>query len=792
MASIFFSENYRESYNAPDMSTSAKEKQKPKYNLEMSRWLYSMYSRNQTEISSAYLTLIDTLRAYAEGRQSGDKYKSYFTGSKSTDTLDTDTFQHTNQYYRKGWMSLQDYWDNPISFVVTLLNAIRGALADNDYNIQAEPIDYDSGYEEDRLMHEIIVKAKFGKTLNSLYQMNGTPPPDDLDIPVEYDDLEEMKKDGLFKEPYVREHVQLLRDFFNCAQWDNVLRAKLLDDLMITGYAFSHEFYDKRSGKATAEYVDPQNLIIQYSDQFDFGDSDFAGFLRWVPISRIRACSDYIVNSKGEKIGDKELKDLAKTYSGQYTNTEYTGKSADPFKRDGTLEDMKVLEAVFYWRDVEAKKTDIEYVNKKGQKKRYPYDETVKKLSAGERVIEMKERKLYSCTWIVNSDWLYDYGLVPNQGYVENEPWLPIRGVKMEGKSLVHRLVPVADVFAISFLKFLNGLSKATEGGYAIDVTKLMISDPKKFNPLSVVKQFLEGNFFFYQSGGGMNVGGTPIPINMIPGNLREFIEPWIQQLQWCVSFAENLTGIPLMMLGSTPKPDTGLGVTEMSLQSATNSLRPYSDKMKKLKEDLATLASQMIQLAVKYDTRARDAYARVVGQANLYTLLKAKYLPIQYGIIMKARPDMQMRQAILQMAAQALEAGRNGQPGLTYDQTLYITEQVYSGTALAELRLTLKKWIYKDKIEKQKQQEKMVQLQAEQNQKMVQAQIQSAEKIEMMKQQTMKTQIDLETRSKMLVNTDQFKHDLDLMIAKYRMETEGAIAVNRDQAKVEADVAQP
>jgi hypothetical protein len=241
-------------------------------------------------------------------------------------------------------------------------------------------------------------------------------------------------------------------------------------------------------------------------------------------------------------------------------------------------------------------------------------------------------------------------------------------------------------------------------------------------------------------------------------------------------------------MLGSTPKPDTGLGVTEMSLQSATNSLRPYSDKMKKLKEDLATLASQMIQLAVKYDTRARDAYARVVGQANLYTLLKAKYLPIQYGIIMKARPDMQMRQAILQMAAQALEAGRNGQPGLTYDQTLYITEQVYSGTALAELRLTLKKWIYKDKIEKQKQQEKMVQLQAEQNQKMVQAQIQSAEKIEMMKQQTMKTQIDLETRSKMLVNTDQFKHDLDLMIAKYRLETEGAIAVNRDQVQVEAN----
>lgn len=790
MASIYFSEGYRENYSAPDMNVSSAEKQKPKYNSEMAKWLYSMYSKDQTEISSTYLSDIDILRAYAEGRQSGEKYKTYFTGRKTTSTLDIDTTKNTDQYYRKGWMNLDQYWDNPISFLPTLLNAIRGALADNDYNIQAEPIDYDSGYEEDRLMHEIIVKAKFGQMFNALYKMNGTPPPDDLEVPVEYDDLEEMKKDGLFKEPYIREHVQLLRDFFNGAQWDNILRAKLLDDLMITKYAFVHEFYDKKNGKATAEYVDPANLIIQYSDQFDFGDSDFAGFLKWTPLSKIKACSDYIVNSKGEKIGEKELEDLAKKYSGVYTNTTYDRKYST--ERDSQLEDMKVLEAVFYWRDVETKKTAIEYVNKKGQKKRYTYDDTVKKLSPGERVIEMKDRKLYSCTWIVNSEWVYDYGLVPNQGYVDNEPWLPIRGVKMDSESLVYRLVAVEDVFAISFLKFLNGLAKATEGGYAVDVTKLMISDPKKFNPLAVMKQFLEGNFFFYQSGGGMNVGGTPIPINLIPGNLQAFIEPWIQQLQWCVSFAENLTGIPIMMLGATPKPDTAVGVTEMSLQSATNSLRPYADKLKKLKEDMATLASQLTQLAIKYDSRARDSYARVVGKANLYTLLEAKYLPIQYGITMKARPDMQMRQLIIQKASEALEAGRNNQPGITYDQFLYISEQVYAGTALAELRLTLKKWIYKDKIEKQKQQEKMVQLQAEQNQKMVQMQTQSAEKIEQMKMQTMKTQIDLETRSKMLVDNNEYIKKTDLLIVEYRLKTEGEMAVNRDQAQVEANVAQP
>jgi hypothetical protein len=791
MASIYFSEAYKSEFVLPNQNVPFSKKLEPKYNLDMAQWIYSMYSRNQTEISSNYITTIDELRLYADGRKPSDKFKSYFTGGKTTTTLDTDSFQSIDQYYRKGWMNLNSFWDKPISFIPTLLNAIRGSLADNDYNIQAEPIDYDSGYEEDRLMHELIVKQKFGKLFNALYQMNGTPVPEDMEMPVEYDDLEEMKKDGLFKEPYIREHVKLLQDFFNESQWDNILRSKVLNDLLTVGYAFSHLYYDKRSGKATSEYADPQMTIMQYSDQLDFGDSDFSGVGRWVPLSRLKACQDYIVNGKtGQKITDKELQDLAKTYSGIYTNATYDKTKYE--NENLNFQDMKVLEFVFYWREVNTEKTAIEYVNKAGQKKRYKYDDTVKKLSKGEKIVEMKERKLMSVTWIVGSDFVYDWGLVPNQAYVGNEPWLPVRGVKMDGISLVHRVMSVDDAFTISFFKFLNGLAKATEGGYAIDTTKLMISDPKKFNPLAVVKQFLEGNFFFYQSGGGMNVGGTPIPINMIPGNLREFIEPWIQQLQWCVSFAENLTGIPIMMLGATPKQDTAVGVTEMSLQSAQNSLRPYVEVTKKLKEDMASLASQMVQLACKYDTRARESYARVVGRANLYTLLEAKYLPIQYGIVMKARPDVQMRQLIIQKAAEALEAGRNNMPGITYDQFLYITEQVYAGAALGELRLTLKKWIWKDKQEKQKQQERMIQLQAEQNQKMVEAQIQSAEKVEQMRMNSMKIEKDLQTRSQIAIDTNKSALKIQEIIAEIKAKTEGEAAVYRDQVKTDQQVATP
>src|SRR4030042_2207471 len=164
-----------------------------------------------------------------------------------------------------------------------------------------------------------------------------------------------------------------------------------------------------------------------------------------------------------------------------------------------------------------------------------------------------------------------------------------------------------------------------------------------------------------------------------------------------------------------------------------------------------------MVQLAVKYDTRARDSYIKVVGQNNLYTLLEAHSLPIQMRIVMKARPDMQIRQLIIQKAAEALEAGRNNMPGITYDQFIYIAEQVYAGTALGELRLTLKKWIWKDKIEKQKQQERMIQIQNEGQKKMIQMQNQAAEKLEAIKLQSLKVDKELQTKSDIMIANNKY-----------------------------------
>lgn len=777
MATTPFANKYTTAAPLPLMEAKTeKEKQKAEYNRQVVEWLYSMYVRGKTEITVDFVDKIDDLRAYAAGKQDTDRYKTYFASMSATSGVDTDQKLTTKDYYRKGWMNVDT--DEPVSFIPTLMSAIDGTIADHDYEIKADPIDYDSGYEEDKIMHRVYVQNKFAPLLGKMRQMSGLPEEELPVVSSDFDELEQYKKDGLFKEPYIRSHEQLLAHTEAFSKWDSNVLPKAKRDILTFGYAFAHIKYDEATHKVKWEYIDPKNVVMQYSDENDFSDVDFGGYLKWTTITELRAKSHLISNGGTTGITEQELYDLARDYRGMYGNPDLPQTFAD-VKRD-TIDfgGFKILEFHGYWRDVDNKK-ELVYTKKNGKKRIYDMpEEGVEKLGDREEVRTIRRRRLYSCSWLVGSNWVYNYGLYPNQGVVGKEPVFPIKGVKLLGdtKAIVQRLTDVADTFHISWIKLMNGIGKATEGGYAVDVTRLMMNDPKTFNPLNVIKGFLEGNFFFYKTSGinGMGVAGNPVPIQYIPGNIRELVEPYMGWLQWCVQFAENLTGIPLLMLGATPKQDALVGVTEMSIQSAQASLRPIIDATKKLKEELAEGSACMIQCIIKYDEMGKHEYAKVIGDANVSIIADTTNLPTQMGITMKARPTVAERQNLAQMVDLALENGRNGMPGLTPDQAMYVKEQIYAGTNISELRNTIKKMVEKDRVRLQQEKLQAIQAQGQENQKMMAMQLQSQEKQMAMQGQSKAQEIDLETRSQMLIDNNKSLRTIDEIIAKVLAETTG------------------
>jgi hypothetical protein len=794
MAVTPFASKYN-SVSLPEMeSKTEKEKQSASYNRQIVEWLYSMYVRERTEITAEFVDVIDELRAYAAGKQNTDKYKTYFASVSASSTGDTDNTMTAKDYHKKGWLNL-DVGD-VVSFIPTLLSAIEGTISDNDYEIKADPIDYDSGYEEDKLMHQTYVKNKFAPLLAAMAQQAGIPMEEAPVLSTDFEELEQFKKDGLFKEPYIRSHEQLLSHTEAFSKWDNNIHPKAKRDLLTFGYAFSHVKYDDATHKVKWEYIDPKNVIMQYSNEEDFSDVDFGGYLKWTTLTELRAKSHMM--SDGEKTGitEEEIYELAKDYKGMFGNPELPSSFSDAKRQNIDYGSYKVLELHGYWRDVDNKK-EIVYTKKNGKTRIYDMpEEGIEKLGDREQVRNIRRRRLYRCSWLVGSKWVYNYGLYPNQGIVGKDPIFPVQGVKLIGdtKAIVHRLKMVADVFHISWVRLMNGIGKATEGGYAVDVTRLMMNDPKKFNPLNVIKGFIEGNFFFYKTTGinGMGVAGNPVPIQYVPGNIRELVEPYMQWLQWCVQFAENLTGIPLLMIGATPKTDTAVGVSEMSLQSAQASLRPVLDCSKKLKEQLAEVSSTMVQCIIKYDDIGKAEYEKVIGKANISVIADSTLLPIQMGITLRARPSMAERQTLSQMVDLALENGRNGQPGLTPDQAMYVKEQIFAGCNISEIRSVLKKMVEKDRQRLHKEKMEAIDRQGQINQQTVQLQNQTAKQIEQMKQQGMAVEYDLKTRSQMLIDNNKSKNTIDEIIAKVMAQSGADVSMLQAENSIQGGEAQP
>jgi hypothetical protein len=119
------------------------------------------------------------------------------------------------------------------------------------------------------------------------------------------------------------------------------------------------------------------------------------------------------------------------------------------------------------------------------------------------------------------------------------------------------------------------------------------------------------------------------------------------------------------------------------------------------------------------------EAYAKVIGYNDTEAIKQSEYEARQLGIYMVPRPTTQDKQIMMQQIAQAMQDGRDGKNGIDADVGLYLQEKLMSGSNLRDIRLYLSNAIKKNKELNQKNAERNIQLQGEQNQKAQQAKTQ-------------------------------------------------------------------
>ncbi len=727
-------------YNFPKREQNPKVKQQEPYCTDAAKAIYALWCRNATSWGVDATDFFSDMRAYSNGQQDASRYMSWIKNedadtNESVPTIWDDNL-FTKEAKRKGYLTSMFQNLSPAS---KIMNSLHGLMDKLDYDIMADTIDSDSRGMVEFMKYEQFHKAKDIAFQNDYKTKAGLPIDEPTNFPKTKEELDAFEAREGFKLNVAKAMQKLLRYSFHISGWDSVVRKKLLDDLITTGYCTSMDYFDDETGTFKVKWLDPARTVIQFSDEFDYSDSEYGGYYETITISNLRL--------KRPDLKEDDILRLAKGYKGRFDNPKqwkdkYT--HLDPSTGSYGYDNFKICVFHAYWIDADTHKSI--YWKGKGSPRIIDigYDSKITPLTENQKsrgfVQELKQttvRQVYQCTWVVDSDISYDYGLYHMAARPElTKPKIPIHAEQLLQPSLIYRLVPILDHIAVTWLQFQNDLANMVQRGYAINMGMLMnISmNGKELDPASVLSMWKQKGLLPYVlSPTGQYTGGMALPITPIEGGLGKRVEETMMSLQMYYKSIEDIVGINPLSLGASPDPNAPVSTSEAALRATSNVLKPIIDALFEEKESIADSICLRLQIGLRVSPDIRKAYAGVVPPTDIKAMVLAEQSGAKYGIMLKARPDEKQRGNIVRYMEIAIQAGQ-----ITPPDAMYFMERIESGADITEVRQEIAYSI--QKYEEQKQ------IAQQQN---IAAQNEGLASIEQQKSQSQAQQTVLETQGK-------------------------------------------
>lgn len=628
----------------PDMeSIPYQDKQKPDYNIQICKAIYSQYTGNKTDVAYSDVDdYVDSLRLIAQGKQSAEQYKDFFTGGdipSPTVLNDSDTALKSNaEASRKGWFT--GYW-KALSVIPNMKTRVKGEFLKNDSDIKTFCTDVDASVDELYRMNKEWVKnsPKYKPVFNMLRQTIGLPTDNEITTDS-YEALLDIKNEGGFKENYMLAVDEAISHTEDVSNWKTSLKEQHFDDLFDLGCAFNVLDYDVSDCKVIWKYVDPKNVINQFTTQKDGSDSQYFGWFEYPSLNYIREIQDRVWNGNGYGINKEQFGQIAKQYEGYLSNVNsryFTNKSSSRDEIDITTCVMRLR-----WIDVE-KRRESEYTNK-GVTSRVPYKEGHEKNKAY-KIIETRELKEYNCSWLVGTEFCWDFGVAKNQAFVNGKPTLRYAMYKLKEESYIERLVPIAHLFAISWLNFINFAAKAQKDFTMINVDRLSGygDGDKKFEPALALKMLRQELVLFHKDP-PINQGGTNDPIKFVKGVALEQMMSELAIMERLLKVAEYITGLSPMTMGATPEDTIPVRTALASINSSNVALSYLMNGVMIMKSKLAEQTIPMLSNLFEVEEKSVKYYSKVIGREDVESIKKHRESLSSLGIKLYPRPTDEMK----------------------------------------------------------------------------------------------------------------------------------------------------
>lgn len=766
-------ESYKKSEHIrPSDETSPEIKQNdPAYSLDMSNYIYYLYTNDETEITNNDRTRFVRNRLYAQGRQDTTIYKDLLLDEDSKSQTPTqgsvDSDGKVSNTGRKGYMNVN--FDDVFSPLPKLLQAIVGVMEGQEHNVFAQAIDENSLTLKEDLKAKAIIKGMFIDHLTRLNKLMGIDFSEQQALPKNVKELQLFESLGAFKLRY-EVGIQKAVDHTMKASKIRDLKRRIIKDLVTIGYGASVDYYDYNTGEVKVKYVDPKDVIIEKSESPSFEDSSFFGFIEYQTLFQVK-------HETGLK--DDELYNMAQNFTGKYGNTQtYTWEVDNNGFYNFYNCKVPVLKTTWRTNDYEYR-TKRENQNGESIDKKEPYrgNKLPKVYDKDNRkTYRISTKALYHANWVIGTEVVYDFGRVHDTGYDYKKKDVPlgINIYRIDETPIIESCIPIEDQIMLTHLRLQNAIAVSAPPGLAIEYNSLMgmTLENDEWSPLDVLKlRSQSGNMLFSVNPNGIDLPPNyPDPIRELRGGLGSSIEDAVRSFDLSYNNLRVITGIDDITVASRPVNDQGKAVTELAVSATINTLKPVYAGYLSIKESIALSALLKIQALLL--TGGESVYQDIIGESAVAALKAVgKKSPVQLGIHLVAAPDDQLKQEVRAAAQAALAGGKNGIPALKYSEYMFIIENLNTTSGISASRMYIAM-----KESEREQQEKEFAMQSQEKQSIeVQKQNQQKAQQEMAKLQAEKdksiTEINAKKIAELEIEDRKHAHMLEQIRLKAELE---------------------
>ncbi|WP_407522670.1 hypothetical protein PDL71_15450 [Lacibacter sp. MH-610] len=624
-----------------------------------------------------------------------------------------------------------------------------GLLQKSLYNIVATTIDTQARNEVDEYYAQVKAKLLLKRALEEQAPELANHPSLMLDAkdPQDLEELEMQAEYG-FKHQMAIEAEDAVNLSF---AWNDIARCRdmVFEKLFDEGVAVYKDWLDK-NGKPKFRVCDNRNIVCNYCNYADFSDLLYIGEVVEKPFHAFTEdAGNAFTEAEYERIYES-----AKATFGNVNMPAYQQNGYDKCK-------VQVLELQWYSVDdyfFESRVTaagnliyvPVKYSDRKYNSRNYDY-----------RPVTM----VYKAKWIVGTDFIYDFGKMPNPKRNPNKTGIAkldyhievINFDRMECKGIGEDLMTIADQIHLAWLKWQNIQNSLIPYMIEIDLDALenvaLGAGGEKLTAKEVLDMAFQNGILITRRQGISERNINYQAVNFIQTNYGEAVAEAWNNLVRVIGMVNEIIGLNELTDSSTPNPKILTNPAMMAVEGTKNALYNIVAAEKRLLLKVANAMVKRMQQAVKKGKV--EGYLPALGEGTMKFIQLSPDLDLhEFGIFLEDKLTDEKRQLFVQ------EVFNYKSQGLIDPTDAILVENE------PNLKRAAQMLAYRiDKRKKQMQKEAM-----QQQQMNGQIQIQSAQAAEQFKQETL--QLEYQLKAELL------KMEIDGKLMLKQLEVEGKVSV--------------